>query len=248
MITTIHLHGEMGKRFGRVWKLAVATPAEALRAIEANKPGLIEYLATAEERGVRFRVKVGEDQITEPEMIQFAARGRKITFSPVVQGGKSKYLGLIIGVALIAFTWGASAGLLGAGLKGFMAATAFGIKGLTFGAMIGGIGISLAVGGVAQMLTGTPKVNAQDPGTKSFGFGGPVNVSAQGGPVPIVYGGPVVVGSVRISASVKSEDRPGRTSGLVGNGGGYSGGGGGYVGDGVWGEGPFTRFPPYLFH
>lgn len=246
-MTTITLHGEMGRIFGRTWKLAVDTPAEALRAIEANHPGLAAYLGAAEERGIRFRIKVGKDQIRDPELVKFPSRGRKISISPVVQGAKSKYLGLIIGVALIALTWGAasSVALFGPGFQGaFTAGGAFGIKGLTYAAIVGGTGISMAVGGVAQMLSSAPKIDT-DQGTQSFLFQGPVNVSAQGGPVPVCYGGPIVVGSIRISAGIKSEDRPGKTAGGDSNSGGYTGSGG-YAGDGNTGEGPFSRFPAYI--
>jgi predicted phage tail protein len=66
---------------------------------------------------------------------------------------------------------------------------------------------ALVLGGVAQLLTPTPKIN--QPGTpqdnndprKSYSFSGIQNTSRQGTPVPIVYG-ETLVGSVVISAGI----------------------------------------------
>jgi predicted phage tail protein len=68
-----------------------------------------------------------------------------------------------------------------------------------------GIGASLALGGVAQLLTPMPTVpqgaDTQDDPRKSYSFSGIQNTSRQGVPVPIVYG-ETVVGSVVISAGI----------------------------------------------
>jgi predicted phage tail protein len=61
------------------------------------------------------------------------------------------------------------------------------------------------LGGVAQLLTPTPKVpqgaDKQDDPRKSYSFSGIQNTSRQGVPVPIVYG-ETLVGSVVISAGI----------------------------------------------
>jgi predicted phage tail protein len=63
-------------------------------------------------------------------------------------------------------------------------------------------GASLVIGGIAQLLTPTPKIS-QDEGDprKSFSFSGIQNVSRAGVPVPVVYG-ETLVGSVVISAGI----------------------------------------------
>jgi predicted phage tail protein len=70
-----------------------------------------------------------------------------------------------------------------------------------------GVGASLVLGGVAQLLTPVPKVpqgaasnTDQDP-RKSYSFSGIQQTSRQGVPVPVVYG-ETLVGSVVISAGV----------------------------------------------
>jgi predicted phage tail protein len=81
--------------------------------------------------------------------------------------------------------------------------------GLGFGAStaisIGLVGAAFTSGGVAQLLTPTPKAtqgaDGQDDPRKSYSFSGIQNTSRQGVPVPIVYG-ETLVGSVVISAGI----------------------------------------------
>ena len=84
----------------------------------------------------------------------------------------------------------------------FGAAAIFGTSLVT---IAGGVGISLVLGGVAQLLTPVPKMptgkdSEQDP-RKSYGFSGVQQTSRQGVPLPICYGR-TLVGSVVISAGV----------------------------------------------
>jgi predicted phage tail protein len=66
-------------------------------------------------------------------------------------------------------------------------------------------GASLVLGGVAQLLTPTPRIptgpDTQNDPRKSYSFSGIQNTSRQGVPVPIVYG-ETIVGSVVISAGI----------------------------------------------
>lgn len=48
----IYLEGQLGEKFGSEWNLAVNSPAEALTAIMAQRPGMRQYLASTE--GVRL--------------------------------------------------------------------------------------------------------------------------------------------------------------------------------------------------
>ena len=54
-MVTIRLLGEAGRRFGRQFKLAVRTPAEAVRALCVQIPGLRQYLLDSEDNGIRWR-------------------------------------------------------------------------------------------------------------------------------------------------------------------------------------------------
>ena len=68
---------------------------------------------------------------------------------------------------------------------------------------------SMAVGGVVQMLS--PQVSGlrmrQEPDNKpSYAFGGPVNTTASGNPVPLLYGQREIGGAI-ISAGIYAEDQ-----------------------------------------
>lgn len=71
------------------------------------------------------------------------------------------------------------------------------------------MGMSLALGGVAQLLA--PKVKAESKeaveNKPSYIFNGAVNTVAQGNPVPILYGR-MRVGSQVVSAGITSNDIP----------------------------------------
>jgi predicted phage tail protein len=91
------------------------------------------------------------------------------------------------------FTGGATIGLLG------LAAP------VAVSSVLGTIGVSLVLGGIANLLSPTPQLSlgndgANDP-RKSYSFSGIQNTSRQGVPVPIVYG-ETLVGSVVISAGI----------------------------------------------
>jgi len=72
-----------------------------------------------------------------------------------------------------------------------------------------GVGSSLALGGVAQLLSPVPQISAGDNGEqdprKSYSFSGIQNTARNGVPVPIVYG-QTLVGSVTISQAVDVAD------------------------------------------
>ena len=194
----IKVYGSLAKFLGqRSFKAAVSTPAEAMRFLIANFPGLREHMAEK-----FYKVGVGKTELavgSEPEQLHYpTGKAEAIRIVPVISGAGGA-LKVIIGVALIALTvvtggfGGAAIGLFGAGTIGVGAAAI-------------GIGASLVLGGVSQMLTPTPKTSYDetDP-SKSYNFSGIQNVSRQGVPVPICYG-EVLVGSVVISAGINAED------------------------------------------
>jgi predicted phage tail protein len=191
MLRKIKLYGKLAKFIGhRVLEADVATAAEAVRFLLANWPELEAHMSDQ-----HYRVSIGTYDI-DLEELHHPAGAAPISFVPVVTGAGA--VGRILaGIAIIAFAIvTAGAGLVaGLGL-GFGASTAI---------SIGLVGLSLVVGGVAQLLTPTPKVpqgaDNQDDPRKSYSFSGIQNTSRQGVPVPIVYG-ETLVGSVVISAGI----------------------------------------------
>jgi predicted phage tail protein len=190
MLRKIKLYGKLAKFIGhRVLEADVATAAEAVRFLVANWPEVEAHMADQ-----HYRVSIGTYDI-DLEELHHPAGAAPISFVPVVAGAGAVGR-IIIGVALLAVSFLATAG--GAGAI-FGAAFAKNLGLLAAGQVIGA---SLILGGVAQLLTPTPKIS-QDEGDprKSFSFSGIQNVSRAGVPVPVVYG-ETLTGSVVISAGI----------------------------------------------
>lgn len=184
-LRTVRLYGELGARFGRVHRLAVATAAEAVRALCTLLPGFEAHLLRSHDRGRAYAVFLGRQNIGE-QALMLPAGSADVRIAPVIQGSKrGGLLQTIVGAVLV------------------VAGTYFGQTWMV------NIGASLALGGVAQMLSPTAKgLSTSDrPDNKpSYNFNGPVNTSAQGNPVPLAYG-IVLAGSAVASAGIYSEDK-----------------------------------------
>ena len=195
MLRKIKLYGKLAKFIGhRVLEADVATAAEAVRFLLANWPE-----AEAHMNDQHYRVSIGTYDI-DLEELHHPAGAAPISFVPVVAGAGA--VGRIIaGIALIALSFGIASLAAGAALAGSF--SGFALQAVAFGTQAGLIaGVGLVVGGVAQLLTPTPKIsNDEGDPRKSFSFSGIQNTSRAGVPVPVVYG-ETLVGSVVISAGI----------------------------------------------
>jgi predicted phage tail protein len=185
MLRKIKLYGRLAKFIGkRVLEADVSSAAEAVRFLLANWPELERHMADQ-----HYRVSLGDYDLVEDELHDPAGK-QPIKIVPVVTGAGA--VGRII----------AGAALIVASI--FIPGTAL-IFGTALKGLVLGIGTSLALGGVAQLLTPTPTLSLgtdspNDP-RKSYSFSGIQNTSRQGTPVPIIYG-EMLVGSVVISAGI----------------------------------------------
>lgn len=199
MLRKIRVYGRLAKFLGRrVLEADVASAAEAVRFMLANWPELEKHMADQ-----HYRVSVGGYDLSADELHNPAGQ-QEIKIAPVLAGAGAAGR-IIAGVALIALSIFALPVLLGsavyAGAIGYGAAVGIINAGI-------GIGASLVLGGVAQLLTPVPTLNASGSGKdsdndprKSYSFSGIQNTSRQGVPVPICYG-EVLTGSVTISAGI----------------------------------------------
>jgi predicted phage tail protein len=186
----IRIYGALAKFLKRrVFRAEVASAAEAVRFLIANFPQVERHMADQ-----HYRVSLGQRDLYLEE-IHDPAGQQVIKIVPVVAGAGA--VGRIIaGVALIALASIVSFGTLTIG------AAAIALNSVVFG-----IGASLVLGGVAQLLTPVPKMSSANNNTsdsdprKSYGFSSIQNTSRQGTPVPIVYG-EVITGSIVISAGI----------------------------------------------
>lgn len=197
MLREIHLGGQLGKRYGRVHLLGVRTPAEAVRALDANFPGFAAYMLKLGEQGYGYRVLYGNGfraGLESAEHLTNPVSG-PIKFMPAIMGSKRNGIGQILAaVALVVAAIYAPAALI----------TPLGEGGaIKVGNALMSAGIAMGIGGVINLLS--PQPSAGDPKEKqsapSYLFSGPVNTTAQGHPVPIGYG-ELIVGSAVISAGV----------------------------------------------
>nr|BAR30702.1 phage tail assembly protein [uncultured Mediterranean phage uvMED] len=218
------LRGELGKKFGRVHNFDLNTPAEAIRALSANFEGFQRELCEAGERGIGYMVQIGRDAMGSLDEIEYpTGQSEAISITPVLQGAGGGGVGQIFaGIALVAAAIvlgpvGAVIGGVGASVIGAGAATA-----------IGYVGAALILGGTSQLLSPTisdspgtfgatsptrarardsftPENNEIADNRASYIFNGAVNLTAQGNPVPILYGR-MRVGSVVVSAGLSVED------------------------------------------
>lgn len=179
----VRLYGIAGTRFGRVHRLAVSSTAEAVRALSVLIPGFRKFLLDARDNGLTFAVFNGRRNLSEDDL-GAPVGGEAIRIAPVIVGSKSGGLFQTI---------------LGAALA---------VAGFVFNQpTLIGLGVSMALGGITQMLSPQQAglAGAADNGT-SYYFNGAVNSAAEGEPAPLVYG-EMVVGSKVVSSGIYTEDQ-----------------------------------------
>lgn len=189
-LRTIRLYGKLATRFGRIHRLAVENTAEAIRALCALLPGFERELRTSSERGIRYACFLGKKNIGKDELT-LSGGAQDIRIAPVLAGAKrGGVLQTIIGITLI--------------VAGFMA----GGPTDPIGGPLIRTGITLTIGGVIQMLSPQQSTQADDSKENgaSYNFTGAVNTTAQGNPVPVLYGR-MIVGSAVISAGIVAQDQ-----------------------------------------
>ena len=190
----VKVYGALRKRLGQCrFEFDVATPAQAIKALCVNFPGLDKWLIDSEKDGVGYRVAIGKEKVTEenvaPLLMPFSDR-EVFSITPVVAGA------------------GRGAGQIFAGL-GIIAASVF-IPGLGLGlsgalvTKVGLFGGALLLGGIAQAISPQPELDStldESVQLESFTFSNVVNTSRQRMPCPIAYGR-LFVGSAVLSSGL----------------------------------------------
>lgn len=183
VLREIRLYGVLGREFGRVFRLAVATPGEAVHALRAVLPGF-ERVFLGRDGRAAYHVFVGRKvcrrSLTKEELCEPLGAADPIMFVPVIAGAKRA------GTAQV---------ILGAVIFAVSAYFNF-APGMS-------LGLSLMLGGAIQLLSPQtkkePTMNA-----RSSIFDGPINNAEQGGPVPVRYGR-AMVGSTVVSQGISTQ-------------------------------------------
>ena len=188
----VKVYGALRKRLGQCrFEFDVATPAQAIKALCVNFPGLDKWLIDSEKDGVGYRVTVGKEKATEenvaPLLMPFSER-EVFSITPVIAGAGQGSGQIIAGLALIAVSIAVPAAALG--LKSMLS--------------IGLLGGSLLLQGIAQAISPQPELDTtldESVQLESFSFSNVVNTSRQGMPCPIAYGR-LFVGSAVLSSGL----------------------------------------------
>ena len=184
----IKVYGKLRQFLGKSYfEAAVRSPKQAISFLMANFEGLQKHM-----NDQYYKIKMGNETITE-EYFSMSGQG-DIQIIPVACGSAPFVVGagLIGGGAYAASFAGAT--FLGAGFISGTLATA-----------LTGVGVSMIVGGVVDLLSPQPSfgdISDIDPRIRgSYAFNGIQNVNSSGVPVPIIYG-LVFSGSILISSGV----------------------------------------------
>lgn len=196
-LKVIKLSGSLGRRFGVFHKFAVDSYPEAIRALSSQVDGFKDYMQSEIGSRMRYAVIVDGNEISQHDDKTWQC-AKEVRIIPVPTGSKSGGLfQTILGATIMAVAVIATGGF-GAMMASAFASSAF----LMGGAMV--------LGGVMQMISpqqGGAKMQSNSAENKpSYAFGGAVNTTAAGYPVPLPYGERTVGGAIW-SAGSYAEDK-----------------------------------------
>lgn len=191
-LVEVRLHGHLRARFGRVFHLAVETPAEAINALSTQIKGFADAVRGWAGPGYRLRVGDGDraDWRDEHTARLGLGQARRIDIVPSVSGAKRQGWGqVIVGAVLVVVGYVLSAYGYGA-LGGPMAKA----------------GWAMMLGGAIALLSPVPRGSGSKAGQEvSQQLSGPPNITSPGGPVPLIIGR-CLVGSVTVSAGMSTDE------------------------------------------
>lgn len=195
-LKTIRLYGRLGAIFGRVHRLHVETGAEAIRALCVTIDGFESYMMDSKRDGIRFACFKGKRNI-DLNGLQTGIGDEDFRVAPILHGAKNgglfqTILGavmVVVGVVISVYSAGALS---------------------TFGASLAAGGVGMMAGGVIQMLSPQPPGMSQrqdSDNAPSYAFGQPVNTTAQGNPVGVLWGEREIGGAIISAAIIANEVR-----------------------------------------
>ncbi|EGA3601722.1 TPA: tail assembly protein [Salmonella enterica] len=195
------LYGDL-QRFGKRFSLSIKTAAEGVYALAMQIPGFRQRMSEG-----WYQVRIAGEDVSADNLTarlhEPLPPGAVIHIVPRMEGAKSGGIfQVVLGAAAIAasfFTAGASLAAWGAALS----AGAISASSVLFS-----VGLSMMLGGVAQMLAPQPKAPSMhnaDNGKQNTYFSSLDNMVAQGNPLPVAYG-EVMTGSRRISQELSTRD------------------------------------------
>ncbi|BDU72404.1 tail assembly protein [Mesoterricola silvestris] len=179
MKRTILLYGAL-RKFGRKFVFDVDTTAEAIKALRSQVKGFEAYLRNHLQND--FSIVLDGEALDEEGLQWNMGNATTLKIIPVVSGADGGFLKVVAGSVLIV------------------------VGNMYHQQWLIGVGASMALGGVAEMLSANPvnnpSLNSENPTT--YSFGSPRVTTGQGKPIPIAYG-ELIVGGHLISAGRQPE-------------------------------------------
>jgi len=178
-----------------------SSPREVISALSNQLDGFKGYLSTAHENGIFFRL-VSEDAegMSYEECLMPCDQ---LIIAPIVTGAGGRGFGgalgrILLGVALIGLAFTGIGGLaIGLGAAGK----------ITAGSILFSLGGALVFGGIAELLTPSPK-EPDEGGSRSFLFDRAAELTTQGFPVPLLYGQFLAASPLIVSSAISTEGAP----------------------------------------
>ncbi|ELQ4284930.1 tail assembly protein [Salmonella enterica] len=207
------LYGDL-QRFGKRFSLSIKTAAEGVYALAMQIPGFRQRMNEG-----WYQVRIAGEDVSADNLTarlhEPLPPGAVIHIVPRMEGAKSGWTGILAGAALIAASF-----IPGLNVAVWAGAAA------TWSSLAFSLGVSMMLGGVAQMLAPQPKAPSMhnaDNGKQNTYFSSLDNMVAQGNPLPVAYG-EVMTGSRRISQELSTRDESspdkvinfGRKKGFIG--------------------------------
>jgi predicted phage tail protein len=182
---TIKLYGSLAKKYGKEHTVNAETTFMLFRGLtHILGRGFKKHIADGKWT-IHKNSKTTGKALSELQVHQELTDDvHTLHITPAIKGshGGAAWLEIIVGAVLIYASWGTNP---------------------TGWAMVGmGLGMSLVMGGLTQLLAKSPTSGSSE---QSYNFNGPVNNTEQGGPVPLIYGKVGNVGGTLISAGISYE-------------------------------------------
>jgi len=204
----VKVYGALAKRLGQTrFEFDVRTPAEAVKALLANFPGLEKWLIDSAQDGIGYRVKIGKESVGEKNLRDLSLPWSErdvFSITPVISGAITwrQAAPIIVGALLITAAI-VFAPTVAAGGGGFMGSAGAGGLSAGMSMSLGSVGMSMVLTGVANILSPPPGPldMKQASHLENFNFSGIVNTAQVGTPIPIAYGR-LFVGSTVISSGL----------------------------------------------
>jgi predicted phage tail protein len=196
----VKLLGELGRKFGRSYEFMALNPKEIISALSNQLDGFKEYLANAHINGIFFKlVTTTPDGIDYNECMMSCD---DLVIAPVITGaggsGGSTLGKILVGVALIGLAF-----VPGIGTAIIANTTATGM--ITGGSILFSLGAALVLGGIADLLTPTPKKPKDNETQSSYLFDRAAELTTQGMPIPLLYGEFLATSPLIVSSAISAE-------------------------------------------